>query len=142
MDQEILRLKDLKMYFPAGKDRFVRAVDGVDLYINKGDVLGIVGESGSGKSTIAYTVMGMYHQTDGEIIFNGETITKNSKNRSMEFRRTAQIVFQDPGSSLNPYQDVRSILSLPLKVHKVVPPNQIDEKIAEILNMVELPADL
>ena len=59
----------------------------------------------------------------------------------MEFRRTAQIVFQDPGSSLNPYQDVRSILSLPLKVHKVVPPNQIDEKIAEILNMVELPAD-
>lgn len=80
MDQEILRLKDLKMYFPAGKDRFVRAVDGVDLYINKGDVLGIVGESGSGKSTIAYTVMGMYHQTDGEIIFNGETITKNSKN--------------------------------------------------------------
>lgn len=53
----------------------------------------------------------------------------------------AQIVFQDPGSSLNPYQDVRSILSLPLKVHKVVPPNQIDEKIAEILNMVELPAD-
>ena len=83
MDQEILRLKDLKMYFPAGKDRFVRAVDGVDLYINKGDVLGIVGESGSGKSTIAYTVMGMYHQTDGEIIFNGETITKNSKNHSI-----------------------------------------------------------
>lgn len=141
MDQEILRLKNLKMYFPAGKDRFVRAVDGVDLYINKGDVLGIVGESGSGKSTIAYTIMGMYHQTDGEIIFNGETITKDSKKRSMQFRRTAQIVFQDPGSSLNPYQDVRSILSLPLKVHKVVPRNQIDDKIIEILNMVELPAD-
>ena len=141
MDQEILRLKNLKMYFPAGKDRFVRAVDGVDLYINKGDVLGIVGESGSGKSTIAYTVMGMYHQTDGEIIFNGETITKDSKKRSMQFRRTAQTVFQDPGSSLNPYQDVRSILSLPLKVHKVVPRNQIDDKIIEILNMVELPAD-
>ena len=141
MAQEILRLKNLKMYFPAGKDRFVRAVDGVDLYINKGDVLGIVGESGSGKSTIAYTVMGMYHQTDGEIIFNGETITKADRKRSMSFRKAAQIVFQDPGSSLNPYQDVRSILSLPLKVHKVVPRKQIDEKIVEILNMVELPAD-
>ena len=141
MAQEILRLKNLKMYFPAGKDRFVRAVDGVDLYINKGDVLGIVGESGSGKSTIAYTVMGMYHQTDGEIIFNAESITEVDRKRSMSFRKAAQIVFQDPGSSLNPYQDVRSILSLPLKVHKVVPRKQIDEKIVEILNMVELPAD-
>ena len=59
----------------------------------------------------------------------------------MKFRREAQIVFQDPGSSLNPYQDVRSILSLPLKVHKVVPKNEIDDKILEILEMVELPAD-
>lgn len=59
----------------------------------------------------------------------------------MRFRREAQIVFQDPGSSLNPYQDVRSILSLPLKVHKVVPKKEIDSKILEILEMVELPPD-
>lgn len=117
MSNELLTLKNLKQYFPVGKDRFVRAVDGVDLTINHGDVMGLVGESGSGKSTIAYTVMGMYGMTGGEI------------------------VFQDPGSSLNPYQDVRSILSLPLKVHKVVPKNEIDDKILEILEMVELPAD-
>jgi len=141
MDEEILKVNGLKMYFPVGKDLFVRAVDGVDFYINKGEVLGIVGESGSGKSTIAYTVMGMYRQTEGEIIFNGETFTKNDKKRSMAFRRTAQIVFQDPGSSLNPYQDVRTILSLPLKVHNVVPRNQIDDRIKEILDMVELPAN-
>ena len=142
MSNELLTLKNLKQYFPVGKDRFVRAVDGVDLTINHGDVMGLVGESGSGKSTIAYTVMGMYGMTGGEIDFEGEVFTKETKRkRSMKFRREAQIVFQDPGSSLNPYQDVRSILSLPLKIHKVVPKNEIDDKILEILEMVELPAD-
>ena len=139
--KELLIAKGLKQYFPIGKDRFVRAVDGVDFSIREGEVMGLVGESGSGKSTIAYTVMGMYRQTDGEIIFNGTSITKDTKGRSKEFRRDAQIVFQDPGSSLNPYQDVRQILSLPLKVHNVVPKSDIDDKIREILQMVELPPD-
>lgn len=139
--KELLIAKGLKQYFPIGKDRFVRAVDGVDFSIREGEVMGLVGESGSGKSTIAYTVMGMYRQTDGEIIFNGNSITKDTKGRSKEFRRDAQIVFQDPGSSLNPYQDVRQILSLPLKVHNVVPKSDIDDKIREILQMVELPPD-
>ena len=87
MSKEILTLKDLKQYFPAGKDRFVRAVDGVNFTIYEGEVMGLVGESGSGKSTIAYTVMGMYQQTDGEIVFNGETITGKTKGRSKDFRR-------------------------------------------------------
>lgn len=134
MGKELLIAKDLKQYFPIGKDRFVRAVDGVNFSINEGEVMGLVGESGSGKSTIAYTVMGMYRQTDGEIIFNGQTITNKTKGRSKDFRRDAQIVFQDPGSSLNPYQDVRQILSLPLRVHNVVPKDGIDDKIREILH--------
>ncbi len=142
MSQELLKLRELKQYFPVGKDKFVRAVDGVDLTINRGDVMGLVGESGSGKSTIAYTVMGMYRMTGGKIEFGGESFTRESRlHRSMQFRRDVQIVFQDPGSSLNPYQDVRSILSLPLKVHRVVPPNRIDDKILEILRMVELPPE-
>ena len=141
MSKDILTAKDLKQYFPVGKDRFVRAVDGVNFTIQEGEVMGLVGESGSGKSTIAYTVMGMYQQTGGEIIFNGKTITPKTKGRSKEFRREAQIVFQDPGSSLNPYQDVKQILSLPLKVHNIVPKNEIEDKILEILEMVELPPD-
>lgn len=141
MSDELLIAKNLKQHFSVGNGKFVRAVDGVDFSISPGEVMGLVGESGSGKSTISYTVMGMYKQTDGEIVFNGEKITSNTKGRSKQFRRNAQIVFQDPGSSLNSCQDVRQILSLPLKVHNIVPKNKIDEKISEILEMVELPSD-
>lgn len=141
MERNLLELKDLKMYFPVNKDQYVRAVDGVNISVKPGEVLGLVGESGSGKSTIAYTIMGMYRQTSGEIIFNDEVITPNTKGRSKSFRKNAQIVFQDPGSSLNEYQDVRQILSLPLKVHNVVPKNEIEDRILEILEMVQLPSD-
>ncbi|HYE81080.1 MAG TPA: ABC transporter ATP-binding protein [Clostridia bacterium] len=140
MNKEIVTIKDLKTYFPIDKTRFVRAVDGVSFNIKEGEIMGLVGESGSGKSTIAYTFMGMYKQSGGEIVFNGKTITAKDNKRDMLFKKDAQIVFQDPGSSLNPYQDVRQILSLPLKVHKIVSPDKIDEKILEILDMVELPA--
>ena len=136
-----LHVKDLTISFRTTNGK-VQAVRNISFDLAKGETLSIVGESGSGKSTIAYTVMGMYGMTGGEIDFEGEVFTKETKRkRSMKFRREAQIVFQDPGSSLNPYQDVRSILSLPLKVHKVVPKNEIDDKILEILEMVELPAD-
>jgi peptide/nickel transport system ATP-binding protein len=140
-DNAILKLEKLKQYFPVGKKQFVKAVDGVDLEIHRGEIMGLVGESGSGKSTIAYTVMGMYRQTDGEIIFDGCRITKERKGRDKQFYRDAQIVFQDPGSSLNPYQDVRQILSLPLRVHKIVPKNEMDDKILAMLDMVELPSN-
>ena len=140
MSKSLLELKKLVMHFPAGKNQVVRAVDNIDLSVIEGEVLGLVGESGSGKSTIAYTVMGMYNQTDGEIVFDGDVYTSSDK-RNKDFHRKAQIVFQDPGSSLNPYQDVRTILSLPLKVHKIVPRNEIDTKILEILETVELPSN-
>ena len=135
----ILEVRGLKQFFPIDKKHVVHAVDGVDLRIKRGEILGLVGESGSGKSTIAYSIMGMYEITDGKIIFNGQEIDAKSTRRSKHFRRAVQIVFQDPGSSLNPYQDVNQILSLPLKVHKIVPKKEIENKIIEILNMVELP---
>ena len=83
MCNELLAVKNLKQYFPVGKDRFVRAVDGVDFSVREGEVMGLVGESGSGKSTIAYTIMGMYTQTDGEIVLNGTEITSKTKGQSL-----------------------------------------------------------
>lgn len=138
INNKILVLKDLKKYFPIDKTHFVRAIDGVNLSVNKGEILGLVGESGSGKSTIAFTVLGMYSPTSGQIIFDGEDVGL-SKKRSMKFKKSVQIVFQDPGSSLNPFQDIRQILSLPLIVHNIAPKKQIDKKILEVLEMVELP---
>ena len=140
-EKKILAVNNLKQYFAVGKNQYVRAVDGVDFSIMQGEVMGLVGESGSGKSTIAYTVMGMYRQTDGEIEFGGQVYTKSDRTRDKSFRRNAQIVFQDPGSSLNPYQNIRQILGLPLKVHHIVDRSEIEDKILEILKMVELPSD-
>ncbi len=137
----ILLVENLKKYFPVDKHNTVKAVDDVSFSINKGEIFGIVGESGSGKSTIAYTIMGMYELTSGKIFLKGKEVTGSSRKRSKSFKKNIQIVFQDPGSSLNPYHDIRQILSLPIKVHKIVPRNKVDEKIFEILDMVELPRD-
>lgn len=141
MSNPIVKILDLKKYFPIDDKKAVKAVDGVNLDVYEGEVLGLVGESGSGKSTLAYTIMGMHSITDGEIITRKEKLDKNSKGRSKDFYQDFQIVFQDPGSSLNPKQDIKTILSLPLKVHNIVPKAQIDDHIIEILNAVELPSD-
>ncbi|HHT63438.1 MAG: ABC transporter ATP-binding protein [Bacillota bacterium] len=143
MSEAILDIKGLKTYFPVkkkGETLFVKAVDGVDLTIKKGEVMGLVGESGSGKSTIAYTVMGMYQPTAGEIIFQGQNIATASSKRPLSLKKDLQIVFQDPGSSLNGQQNIRQILELPLRVHKIVSKSEMEKKIVELLKTVELPA--
>lgn len=142
MNEAIMTIKDLKTYFPVqkskGKKLYVKAVDGVNLAINKGEIMGLVGESGSGKSTLAYTVMGMYKPTSGQILFQGQDISMSSAKRPLSLKKDLQIVFQDPGSSLNPNQNIRQILELPLKVHRIVKNEEIEQKIAEILQTVEL----
>lgn len=141
-DDIILKISNLKQYFPAGKRNgerlFVKAVDDVSLDVHRGEVIGLVGESGSGKSTIAYSVVGMYEPTHGEILFEGEKVGK--KNRSMQMKKDMQIVFQDPGSSLNSQQTIGEILELPLKVHKLCKTRQErEQRVKELLAMVELP---
>ncbi|SIN62214.1 peptide/nickel transport system ATP-binding protein/oligopeptide transport system ATP-binding protein [Acetomicrobium flavidum] len=118
MDIPILKLSMLKKYFPYKKGSFVRAVDGVSLEIFRGETLGLVGESGSGKSTVAYTVVGMYEPTNGQILYNDQDISSLYKFRSNEIKGKIRIVFQDPNSSLNPRRTIRQILFTPLKLHK------------------------
>jgi peptide/nickel transport system ATP-binding protein len=140
-EDPIVQIKNLKQYFPAGKKDgmplFVKAVDDVSLDINRGEIIGLVGESGSGKSTIAYTVIGMYQATAGSILFEG---TEIGKKRPLPFKKDMQIVFQDPGSSLNPQHTIGQILELPLKIHNICETKQERQRrVRELLAMVELP---
>jgi peptide/nickel transport system ATP-binding protein len=137
---EIMAVRDLKKHFITGKGT-VRAVDGVSFSILERETLGLVGESGSGKSTVAYTVMGIYPPTGGRILFKGNDISNEARGRSKAVKKEIQIVFQDPGSSLNARRSIRQIMELPLKVHGTVERKRRDERIVELLGMVELPAD-
>ena len=144
-NNEILKIEKLKKYFHIGKNKkgpiYVRAVDGVDLNIKYGETLGLVGESGSGKSTIAYTVVGMYRPTSGQILFKGENIGVEASRRPLSSKKEIQIVFQDPGSSLNPRQTIEQILALPFRIHTQMPKRQFREKMVELLEKVELSPD-
>lgn len=133
---DILQIKNLKKYFVVGKNKegpiSLRAVDGVSLNIQERETFGLVGESGSGKSTIAYTVMGVYKPTSGEMLFKGQNIAMDVSKRPQHLKKELQIVFQDPSSSLNPKQTIRQLLELPMRLHKLVPPNEIEDKVVEL----------
>jgi peptide/nickel transport system ATP-binding protein len=146
MASPLLQVRGLKKYFPLprrglSRERsFLKAVDGVSFDLDADEVLGLVGESGSGKSTVAYTVVGMYAATGGSILLEGREIAGLTGRRPLAMKRDIQIVFQDPGSSLNPRRSIRHIVDRPLKVHR---PDTRDGRGAtpeELLRLVELPA--
>ena len=118
----------------------MKAVDGVSFDLAGDEVLGLVGESGSGKSTVAYTVVGMYDATAGSILLEGQEISGLTGRRPLAMKRDIQIVFQDPGSSLNPRRSIRHIVERPLKVHHAVVQDGRGNTAEELLRMVELPA--
>jgi peptide/nickel transport system ATP-binding protein len=137
---ELLVVEGLRKFFATSRG-IVRAVQDVSFAIHPGETFGLVGESGSGKSTVAYMVMGMYRPTGGRILFKGQDITMPHARRPLVLKKELQIVFQDPGSSLNPRRSVREILELPLRVHHLVDGRKLQEKVEELLNTVELPPD-
>lgn len=141
MSEIILEIKDLKKYFPLANGKTVRAVDGVSMKLFKGETLGLVGESGCGKSTIAYTVVGMYGATEGEILYKGEDLAKKGYKRSLKQKGEIQIVFQDPGSSLNSRRTIGKSMAVPLDIHDKMPKDKKEERIEELLEMVGLPKE-
>jgi len=139
MSEEILLVKNLKKHFKTAQG-VVRAVDGITFSIKEGETFGLVGESGSGKSTTAFTIMGVYEPTEGEILFNGNLLVGSVKRRPLSLKKDMQMVFQDPGSSLNPRKSIRQIIEQPLKIHKLYR-KQERERIEELLRMVGLPTE-
>lgn len=136
MSEEIIVVKNLKKHFKTDRG-VVKAVDGVSFSIKTSDSLGLVGESGSGKSTTAFTIMGVYAPTDGEIYFKGNLL---GRKRTKELKKDMQMVFQDPGSSLNPRKNVREIIEQPLRIHKLYEGKE-RERVEELLRMVGLPTE-
>jgi oligopeptide/dipeptide ABC transporter ATP-binding protein len=113
----------------------LRAVDGVDLQIAKGETLALVGESGCGKSTLARCIVGLYEPTGGEVRYEGQVL---GAKRDRAQRRRIQMVFQDPYSSLNPRMTVRQMLAELLRAHRMVPKERIDARSRELLDLVGL----
>jgi len=138
---DVLKVTGLKKYFTVGKNVILRAVDGVDLSVCRGETLGLVGESGSGKSTVAYTIVGMYQPTAGTIALNGKNVAGAAVRRTLAQKGAIQIVFQDPGSSLNPRRTIAQSLGLPLRLHRRVSARDLPEKVAELLTLVGLPPE-
>jgi peptide/nickel transport system ATP-binding protein len=147
MSQHILEVNQLKKYFRIGRtgrgSLNVRAVDGVSFYVNEGETFGLVGESGSGKSTIAYTIIGLYRRTSGQIIYKGQSLSMEANKRPLSLKKELQIVFQDPGSSLNPRHNIRQILWMNFRLHRRDLKNndEIESAMTDLLQKVELPPD-
>lgn len=134
----LIEVKDLKKYFKVGKNAYLKAVDGVNFKIYKGETLGLVGESGCGKTTCGKTVMGLYDATGGQVIFDGTDIHSLNKKEKKEFTKRAQIIFQDPYSSLNPRMTVGDIIGEGIDIHSLYKGEERTIKIHELLELVGL----
>ncbi len=142
----MLEIRDLKVHFPitAGlifdrKVGAVRAVDGVDLDAAQGETLGLVGESGCGKSTVGKAIVRLVPITSGTIAFDGITLSALEGDELRAARRHVQMIFQDPYSSLNPRQNVGSILAEPIRTHGLRDGSAVGERVLELLDSVGLP---
>lgn len=131
MAQHLLRLVGHKIDNPT-----VHAVNGVDLDIVKGEVLGLVGESGCGKSTLGRMVAGLIQPSQGSVHFNGQDVALMDRRQRLEYILGVQMIFQDPQASLNPKQRLHQILSEPLRVHGLAPrdeiPGRVDKALLEV----------
>jgi len=140
----VLEVCDLKKHFPVRKGLLrtiaghVYAVDGVSFSIAPGETLGLVGESGCGKSTVARAVIRLIEPTSGEVRIMGTDILPLTKTQMREHRRHAQIIFQDPFSSLNPRMSAGDIVGEPLQVHGIGTKKERQEKVAALFDRVGL----
>ncbi|HEX8217992.1 MAG TPA: dipeptide ABC transporter ATP-binding protein [Chloroflexia bacterium] len=144
-EDALLRVAGLRMHFPIMRGVLfqrqvgaVRAVDGLDFFVKKGETLGLVGESGCGKSTAGRAILQLYKPTAGKVVFKGENIVGLPGEQMRHLRRQMQMIFQDPYASLNPRQTVADIIGEPLKVHGLAEGKARQERVLDLLRRVGL----
>lgn len=150
----LLEVRNLKKYFTSSEgsswalqtlgltsQEHVRAVDGVSFSLDENETLGVVGESGCGKSTLGRTILRLLEPTEGEILYKGEHLDGLSKKEMREKRANIQMIFQDPTSALNPRMKVRSLIAEPLRNFYEWTQDELDARIDELLEQVELPLE-
>ena len=137
--EKLLEINHLKKYFRVHKG-LLHAVDDVSFYINRGETLGLVGESGCGKSTTGRTIIRLLEANSGEVIFNGENVLNFDKSKMKNFREHAQMVFQDPYSSLNPRLSVFELIAEPLTNMKEYQSDRkkLDARVRELMDIAGL----
>ncbi len=146
--ENLVEIKDLETYFEIGSKgivmgimanrKQVRAVDGVSLNILQGETMGLVGESGCGKSTLGYNLVQLERPTAGSITFEDRDMSEVSRGELQRIRRRMQIIFQDPQSALDARVTIGDAIAEPIKVHEIVPDEEIDERVVSLLATVGL----
>ncbi|MCZ4292282.1 ABC transporter ATP-binding protein [Hoeflea alexandrii] len=147
MSEPLLRVKNLKKFFkvrrgfPNPETVIVRALDGISFEVQRGQAFALVGESGCGKSTAGRTILRLLEPDEGSIEFDGREIVEADAREMRALRKRAQIIFQDPFSSLNPRMRVGNALAEPLLVHGLMSKKEANERICDLLEEVGLPRD-
>ena len=144
MAENILKVRNLKKHFPITGGIFnrqinsVKAVDGVNFNVSKGETLGLVGESGCGKSTTGKLLLRLLEATEGEVYFEGQNIYDLPKEEMRSLRQQMQMIFQDPYASLNPRMTIGDIIGEPLEIHGLASGEEKENRVKELLNKVGL----
>jgi len=142
MKEILVKVENLKKYFPLSKEAIVHAVDGVSFVIRKGEILGLVGESGCGKTTTGRLILRLIERDEGKIFFKNENYLTFPFNKMKSLRRKMQIIFQDPFSSLDSRKNVESLISQPLKIHNFGNKKEIKEKTYILMEKVGLTREI
>ena len=146
--ENLLEVQGLKMHVPISEGFFfnknvslVKAVDGINFSIKRGETLGLVGESGCGKTTTGRCILQLEKATEGKIVFEGQDLTQLDSSELSPLRQKIQVIVQDPYSSLNPRLKIGDTISEPMKVHNIQPdPKLRNKRVAELLNICGLPS--